>query len=106
MSASSEERFARLATTNGTTMSGRSIAVIGLLVLALAAPAGAQTRAPADSEAWANEQAKPTEQAPPAARQSTPAQPRIVPPARADDEFAPPPQTGCQYRGNKLDLLV
>ena len=87
-------------------MSGRSIAVIGLLVLALAAPAGAQTRAPADSEAWANEQAKPTAQAPPAARQSPPAQPRIVPPARADDEFAPPPQTGCQYRGNKLDLLV
>lgn len=87
-------------------MSGRSIAGIGLVLLALAASAGAQTRAPADSEAWANEQAKPTEQVPPAARQPAPAQPRIMPPARAEDEFAPPPPPGCQYRGNKLDLLV
>ncbi len=91
-------------------MSGRSIAVIGFVVLvfgaAVGAPATAQVPAPADREAWGNEQAKPTERTPPATRQSTPAQPRIAPPARADDEFAPPPSSGCQYRDNKLDLLI
>ena len=91
-------------------MSGRSIAVICFIFLVLAgpvmAPVMAQVLAPADREAWGNEQAKPTERTPPATRQSIPTQPRIAPPARADDEFDPPTAPGCQYRDNKLDLLV
>jgi hypothetical protein len=30
----------------------------------------------------------------------------MAPPARADDEFDPPASSGCQFRENKLDLLV
>lgn len=98
--------MARRQTTSGTTMSGRSIAVIGFVLLALATPVAAQMPAPADREAWGNDQAKPSERTPPAARQLVPSQPRIAPPARAEDEFDPPPSPGCQFRDNKLDLLV
>jgi len=89
-----------------TTMTGRSMAMIGFVLLALGAPVLAQAPTPADREAWGNDQAKPSELAPPAAGQSTPLPPRIAPPARADDEFDPPPSPGCQYRENKLDLVV
>lgn len=87
-------------------MTGRSIAVIGFVLLALAAPVAAQAPAPADREAWGNEQAKPSELTPPAAGQSTPVQPRTAPPARAEDEFDAPTSPGCQYRENQLDLVV
>ena len=90
------------------------MAVIGFVLLVIAgavmapvmAPVMAQVPAPADRETWGNEQAKPTERTPPATRQSTPAQPRIAPPARAEDEIDALPSPGCQYRDNKLDLLV
>jgi hypothetical protein len=87
-------------------MIGRSVALIGFALLALAAPVGAQTPKPADREAWGNNQAKPSEHAPPITGQSTPLRPRTAPPARAEDEFDPPASPGCQYRENKLDLLV
>lgn len=97
---------ARRYTTGGITMSGRSIAVIGSMLIALAAPVTAQTPAPADRDAWSNDRAKPSDRTPPATRQLPTKQPRIAPPARADDEFDPPESRGCQFRDNKLDLLV
>jgi hypothetical protein len=88
-------------------MSGRLLAVIGFFLCALAAPVAAQAPAPADREASGNDQAKSSERTPPATGERPPSrQPRIAPPARSDDEFDPPPSTGCQYRDNKLDLLV
>jgi hypothetical protein len=87
-------------------MIGRSIAMIGFVLLAVATPVAAQAPAPADRETWGNDQAKPAERAPPAAGQSIPVPPRIAPPARAEDEFDPPASPGCQYRENKLDLVV
>lgn len=87
-------------------MSGRSIAIIGSILIALAAPVAAQTPAPADRDAWSNERAKPSDRTPPATRQLPTQRPRVAPPARADDEFDPPASPGCQYRDNKLDLVV
>ena len=89
-------------------MFGRSTVTIGFLLLALAAPVTAQTPAPADREARANNQSKPAEQASPKSGESArQEQPHVAPPAaRSGDEFDLPPSTGCQYRGNKLDLLV
>jgi hypothetical protein len=90
----------------GTAMFGRSIALIGTILIVLAAPALAQTPAPVDREVWSNERVKPSDQIPPAARQLPAQRPRMAPPARADDEFDPPASSGCQFRENKLDLLV
>jgi hypothetical protein len=90
----------------GMTMSGRSITIIGSILIALAAPVAAQTPAPADRDAWANEREKPSDRPPQATRQLPSERPRIAPPARADDEFDPPASLGCQFRDNKLDLLV
>lgn len=87
-------------------MSRRSIAVLAIVFVALGRPAEAQAPVPADREAWGNEQVKPSDRTPPAARQSPPPPPRNGPPARADDEFDPPASPGCQFRENKLDLLV
>jgi hypothetical protein len=88
-------------------MSGRSIAVIGFVLCMLAAPVAAQTPATADREGSGNDQAKSSERTPPAARERTPPrQPRTAPPTRSGDEFDPLPSPGCQYRDNKLDLLV
>ncbi len=82
-------------------------AATGLLILVLAAsPAFAQTRAPAERESWSNESQKPASPPSGATEQSrTPRQRAAEPPVRRNDEFDPPP-AGCQYRGNKLDLLV
>jgi hypothetical protein len=91
---------------SGMTMSGRSIAVLGIVFLALGGPVEAQAPVPADREAWGNEQVKPSDRTPPATRQSPPRPPRDGPPARAEDEFDPPAAPGCQFRENKLDLLV
>jgi len=90
---------------SSTMMLGRSIAMIGVIFIAVGGPAAAQVPAPADREAWGNEQAKPSERAPPTARPMPRPQPRAAPPARTDEEFDPPPP-GCQFRENKLDLLV
>ncbi len=83
----------------------RLLVATGSLLLIMSAPVFAQTGAPPDREAWSNESQKPASP-PPAAEQSrTPRQPAAEPPSRRNDEFDPPP-AGCQYRGNKLDLLV
>jgi hypothetical protein len=88
-------------------MSGRSIAVIGFILFALAGPVAGQAPAPADRESSGNDQAKPSQRMPPAAAERTqPQRPRIAPPSRSVDEFDPLPTPGCQYRDNKLDLLV
>lgn len=98
---------ARRRTESGTTMFGRSIAVIGVILCALAAPVAGQAPAPADRESSGNDQAKPSQRTPPTAAERSPQrQPRIAPPARSGDEFDPLPSPGCQYRDNKLDLLV
>lgn len=84
----------------------RALVVTGFFFLTLAAPVGAQTRAPAERETWSNESQKPLSPPPAAAEQSrTPRQPAAEPPLRRNEDFDPPP-AGCQYRGNKLDLLV
>jgi hypothetical protein len=100
--------MARRRTTSGMVMSQRSTTLIGSLMLALASPVAAQAPAPSDREAWVNDQPKPAErtQPPPAARPLPLQQPRIAPPARTDDEFDVPASPGCQYRDNKLELLV
>lgn len=84
-----------------------SIAMTGLVIALVTGSALAQTPAPpTDRDSWSNESAKPAIPVPPAtAEQIRPGQPATAPPARRDDEFDPPP-AGCQYRGNKLDLLV
>jgi len=82
------------------------LAAAGALILGAAWPAVAQTRAPGDRETWSNESQKPASP-PPAAeeRSGTSRQPATQPPSRRDDESDQAP-AGCQYRGNKLDLLV
>lgn len=87
-------------------MSARSTAVAGLLGLLLVVPAAAQSTGPADSGVQRNDQSVRTEP-PPSAPIETQGlrQPRAEPPARADDDFEPPP-AGCRYRDNKLDLIV
>jgi hypothetical protein len=88
-------------------MSGRLIAMIGIVLFALAAPVAAQAPAPVDREGSSNDQPKSSERTPSAAGEPTsPRQPRTVPPANSGDEFDPLPSPGCQYRDNKLDLLV
>ncbi len=80
--------------------------IAGILLALSTSTAIAQAPAQADRNGWSNDSAKPSELAPPArAEQNRPRQPSTPPPARRDDEFDPPP-AGCQYRGNKLDLLV
>jgi hypothetical protein len=83
----------------------RSIATAGLFSLILILPVTAQTTGPADG-IERNDQSVRTVPVPPAHRNTQPSpEPRTAPPARADDGFEPPP-AGCQYRENKLDLIV
>ena len=85
-------------------LSGRAMAVAGLLFASMVAPAMAQ--APSDRNDWSNESVKPAEPAPPvSADQNRPRQPATAPPARHDEGSEAPP-AGCRYRENKLDLLV
>jgi hypothetical protein len=87
-------------------MPARSTAVAGLLSLFFIVPATSQTTGPADSGIERNDQSVRTAPVPPAHRNTQPSpEPKTAPPARADDGFEPPP-TGCQYRENKLDLIV
>lgn len=95
-------------TESGPVMNQRSMSLIALVFLALGGPVAAQVTVPAPSDrgTWANEQAKPAEQAPSVTRQAPALRPPAGPPARADDEFDPPSSPGCQFRENKLELLV
>ena len=89
----------------GSWVSG-SIVLAGALFLTLTVPAAAQSRSPAESEAWSTDSQKPSSAPPATTEQSrTPRQPAAEPPTRRNDDFDPPP-AGCQYRGNKLDLIV
>ena len=86
-------------------MPARSTAAAGLLSLLLILPATAQTTGPADSGIERNDQSVRTAP-PPAHRNARPSpEPKAAPPARADEEVETPP-AGCQYRENKLDLIV
>lgn len=90
----------------------RSTAAAGLLAIILALPAAAQSipaqgTGPADSGVQREGISPRTEPPPPMAKEIRPrGQPKVEPPAHADDEFAVPPPAGCRYRDNKLDLLV
>ena len=87
-------------------MPARSTAVAGLLGLLFIAPAAAQSTGPADSGVQRNDQSVRGE--PPVPAPVEPQrlrEPRVEPPARADDGFELPP-AGCRYRDNKLDLIV
>lgn len=83
----------------------RATAAAGLLSLLLVLPAVAQSIGPAEGGVQRDQSAR-SEPAAPAAEEAQPSRdPQARPPARADDEFDPPP-VGCRYRENKLDLLV
>jgi hypothetical protein len=83
----------------------RVTAAAGFISFLMVLPALGQSTGPADGGVQRNDQSVRSEPAPPAARDAQPSrEPQAKPPARAD-EFDPPP-SGCQFRGNKLDLLV
>jgi hypothetical protein len=85
----------------------RSTAAAGLLFLLLITPAAAQTTGPADGGVHRNDPSARSAPLPPVAKETQPSrEPRAEPPANADDGFELPPPAGCQYRDNKLDLIV
>ncbi len=84
----------------------RVTAAAGFISLLMVLPAAAQSTGPSDGGVQRNDQPVRSEPAPPAARDAQPSrEPQVKPPAARADDFNLPP-SGCQYRGNKLDLIV
>lgn len=83
------------------------LALVALVALAFAGSAIAQTSTQGDAGSRNGDQVTRSERGGPHAAETNDSKvDRVAPPKKGADDEGDAPPAGCQYRGNKLDMLV